>query len=96
VTPARPSPPAEREPCPIDERVPKHEPILAWYPHVKLDDDYNLTDEVVGGSWHVVVYHGGKHWEEPTYFEAAGGRFGDDWNYAEAPTHWMRLPGAPT
>lgn len=65
--------------------------ILTWWPIVKTDDDGDLTDEVEGGCWVVTRYEGGS-WDEPDFFEAIGGFFGDDCCYAREPTHWLPAP----
>jgi NTP pyrophosphatase (non-canonical NTP hydrolase) len=71
--------------------APRDRPILAWWPLVKLDDYGDLTDEVVGGQWVVTDWNGGS-WLEPESLNAMGQYFGDDEEYAEAPTHWRYLP----
>lgn len=69
-------------------------PFLAWYPKVRLDDDDNLTDEVVGGAWAIVSVKG-KEWDEPGWLNAQGAYYFDDCSFAEMPTHWQSLPAAP-
>lgn len=77
------------------ETAPKRGDILVWWPKMKLDeDDGSMTDEQIGGDRLVTRWAAGK-WDEPTYFEANGGHFGDDWEYAEAPTMWSPLPSEP-
>lgn len=71
--------------------APQDRPILAWWPLVKLDDYGDPTDEVVGGQWLVTEWNGG-HWLEPEALNAMGEFFGDDEEYAEAPSHWRSLP----
>lgn len=72
--------------------------ILAWWPMLKLDEYGDLTTELVDGdikgSWVPTQWEGG--WAEPDWFEATGGFFGDDYEYAPEPTHWSPLPATPT
>lgn len=66
--------------------------VLVWYPRVKLDDDGNPTNEVVGGAWCVTQFVGS--WNEPDFLSATGEYFGDDECYASEPTHWLPVPAS--
>jgi hypothetical protein len=73
--------------------------ILVWWPIVKLDEDGDLTGEVVGGDivptrWEPGFGRGGS-WSEPDYMNAIGDWFGDDESYAEEPSHWQPCPEPP-
>lgn len=66
--------------------------VLAYYPVLRLDDDGNLTDEVIeGGAWCVTQYVGNS-WNEPDLLNATGEYFGDDGEYSPEPTHWLPCP----
>ncbi|WP_458760511.1 hypothetical protein ACSVBT_06885 [Afipia sp. TerB] len=65
--------------------------FLAWYPKLKLDDGGDLTDEVVGGAWGITSWCGGS-WNEPEFLSASGDWFGDDFEFAPEPTHWLPMP----
>jgi hypothetical protein len=70
--------------------------ILVWWPTVKVDDDYNLTSEEVGGARLITEWHGGS-WLEPDCLNALNSvTFGDDTEYAEEPRLWQPLPPPPS
>lgn len=65
--------------------------VLVWWPLVKLDDDGDPTEEVVGGRWLISEDQGG-YWVEPDCMNAIGDHMGDDYTYADKPSHWLPLP----
>lgn len=65
--------------------------VLVWWPIVKLDEDGDPTDEIVGGCWIISEDQGG-YWIEPEVMTAIGDHMGDDHTYADKPSHWMPLP----
>jgi hypothetical protein len=69
--------------------------FLAWFPKVRLDDDDNMTDEVVGGAMAMTSFTGGS-WNEPDWLDAHGSFYFEDWCFAPEPTHWHALPAAPS
>lgn len=74
----------------------KHgEQVLAWFQKVKLDDDDNLTDEVIGGAM-AQIERQGNGWTEPEWLAAHGSYFMEDWCFAEDPILWHPLPPEPT
>jgi hypothetical protein len=68
--------------------------ILAWFQKVKLDDDDNMTDEVIGGAMAHVARQG-KGWTEPDWLDAHGSYFFEDWCFAPDPVLWHPLPPEP-
>ncbi len=70
--------------------------VLAVWPMVWIDeDDTRVRSEV----HHYVVretefLHNG-HFDDPVGADAIGGWFGDDYQYADQPTHWMPMPDLP-
>ncbi|MCB5201696.1 WYL domain-containing protein [Neorhizobium sp. T786] len=72
--------------------APKMTDVLVWWPIVKLDDDGEPTDEVVDGRWLISEDQG--YWIEPEVMNAIGDHLGDDFTYADKPSHWMPLPTA--
>lgn len=71
--------------------APKMTDVLVWWPIVKLDDDGDPTDEVVDGRWIISEDQSG-YWIEPDVMNAIGDHLGDDFTYADKPSHWMPLP----
>lgn len=69
-------------------------PFLAWFPKVRLDDEGDATDEVVGGAQAIVTCRDGQ-WDEPEWLSASGSYYLDDWCFADTPTQWMPLPPPP-
>lgn len=65
--------------------------ILAWFPKFKLNDDGDLTSEVVGGAWGITSWQGGS-WNEPKFLSATGQWFGDEHEFGGDPTHWLPMP----
>jgi hypothetical protein len=76
------------------ETAPHEGSIIVWWPIVKLDDDGDSTDEVVDGQAVLSEWNGG-YWLEPEVLNAIGDHMGDDFTYADNPSHWMPLPAAP-
>lgn len=70
--------------------APKMTDVLVWWPIVKLDDNGEPTDEVVDGQWLISEDQG--YWIEPEVMNAIGDHLGDDFTYADKPSHWMPLP----
>jgi hypothetical protein len=68
--------------------------FLAWFQKVKLDDDDNMTDEVIGGAMAMTSFTGGS-WNEPEWLDAHGSYFFEDWCFAESPVLWHALPAGP-
>lgn len=68
--------------------------FLAWFPKLRLDDDGYATTEVVGGHQAIVTCKDGQ-WDEPTWLDASGAYYFDDWCFAELPTFWQPLPPPP-
>jgi hypothetical protein len=66
------------------------EAFLAWYPKFAYDDDGEITNEIVGGAWGITSWSGS--WDEPEFLNASGDFFGDDFEFAAEPTHWLPLP----
>lgn len=77
------------------ETAPRGEEVLGWYPKHPLDDEGNPTDVTDGGACAIVMRHHGGGWEEPSWLDASGDYFGDDFCWAAVPTHWMPLPNGP-
>lgn len=67
--------------------------ILAYWPKLKLDDDDEMTDEVIGGAQCVTAWTG--EWMEPDYLSAHGSYYFEDFVFAPEPTHWMPLAASP-
>lgn len=65
--------------------------VLVWWPIVKLDEDGDPTDEIVGGCWIISEDQGG-YWIEPEVMNAIGDHMGDDHTYADKPSKWLPLP----
>jgi hypothetical protein len=70
-------------------------PFIAWYPKMRLNDDDEPTEEVIGGAWAIVAVKG-KEWDEPDWLGAHGAYYFEDWCFAEMPTHWLHLPPPPS
>jgi hypothetical protein len=69
--------------------------VLGWFRKVKLDEDDNLTDEVVGGAI-AQVSRSGEGWDEPDWLNASGAYFFDDFSFEAEPVLWHPLPPNPT
>lgn len=76
------------------ETAPHEGSIIVWWPIVKLDDDGDSTDEIVDGQAVLSEWNGG-YWLEPEVLNAIGDHMGDDFTYADNPSHWMPPPAAP-
>jgi hypothetical protein len=78
------------------ETAPKEQgsEVLGWFRKVKLDEDDNLTDEVIGGAI-AQVSRNGDGWNEPDWLNASGAYFFDDWSFEPEPVLWHPLPAAP-
>lgn len=76
------------------ESAPQNTCVLVWWPFVEVGDDEDSTSEHVGGNVLISCLSGGA-WSEPDEIEATGAYFGDDHEYADAPSHWMPLPKPP-
>jgi hypothetical protein len=59
--------------------------FLAWFPKLRLNDDGDATDEVVGGHQAIVTCRDGQ-WDEPSWLDASGAYYLDDWCFADMPT----------
>jgi hypothetical protein len=79
---------------PIESAPKDGTPFLAWYPKLKLDDNDDPTDEVIGGAQAIVTCRDGQ-WDEPEWLSAHGAYFFEDWCFAEMPTRWQPLPKPP-
>lgn len=83
-------------PCQPIKTAPKDgTEFLAWYPKHKLDEDDNMTAEVIGGAWAPTSFTGGL-WNEPEWLGAHGSYFMEDWCFAEEPVLWHPMPAEPT
>ena len=71
--------------------APVNTDVLVWWPLVKLDDNGDPTEEVVGGRW-LISEDQGAYWIEPDCMNAIGDHMGDDHTYADKPSHWLPLP----
>lgn len=69
--------------------------VIGWFRKVKLDDDDNLTDEVVGGAM-AQISRNGDGWTEPDWLDASGAYFFDDFSFEPEPVLWHPLPPEPT
>lgn len=76
------------------ESAPREGSIIVWWPIVKLDEYGDPTDAVESGQAVVSEWNGGC-WLEPDVLNAIGDHMGDDFTYADGPSHWMPLPAAP-
>ena len=74
--------------------APVNTTVLVYWPIVKLDEDGDPTDEIVGGEVFVSEDQGG-YWIEPDVMNAIGDHMGDDHTYAANPSHWMPKPELP-
>jgi hypothetical protein len=68
--------------------------VLGWFRKVKLDEDDNLTDEVIGGAI-AQVSRNGDGWDEPDWLNASGAYFFDDFSFEPEPVLWQPLPQEP-
>jgi hypothetical protein len=68
--------------------------ILAWFQKIKLDDDGDMTGEVVGGAMAHVAWQG-NGWTEPDWLDAHGSYYFEDWCFAPDPVLWHPLPPEP-
>lgn len=69
-------------------------PVIVSWPLVRIDDEGELTGEVVGRRTLTTEMNCG-HWLEPDVCNAVGDWFGDDYEYAEQPDLWMPVPASP-
>jgi hypothetical protein len=69
-------------------------PFLAWFPKVRLDEDDEPTDEVIGGA-QALVSCLNDMWSEPDWLDAHGAYYFEDWCFADVPTVWQPLPAPP-
>ena len=68
--------------------------VLAYWPRLKLDENDCTTAERLPGTWYPSEFNG-QQWEGPEWMDAAGSYFGDDWVWADEPTHWLPVPAHP-
>lgn len=71
---------------------------ITYWPMHAIDDDGNMTATIVGGRQHIVRYEtvgNGGRFDDPAAAEACGEWFGDDYCYAEQPSHWARCIANP-
>ena len=76
---------------PLASNVHGHKRVIAYWPIHALDDDGDMTSRIVGGKQFIVVYESlgaGGRFEDPPEAEACGDWFGDDFCFAEQPSHW--------
>lgn len=81
---------------PIDS-APIGELVQVYWPCMALNDDGELTGEMLDREGHVSlsIRHSEKHgWEPDNAIEANGDWFGDDFEFGE-PTHWKPRPSRP-
>lgn len=76
------------------ETAPENVRILVYWPTVKVDDYGDLTDELGEGMLFVSELQG-DYWLEPNAVFEHGAHLLDDWEWTEAPSHWMPLPPLP-
>lgn len=76
---------------PLPDNVHGHKVCITYWPFLALDDDGDPTEEICGGvqhiCWYTAVGNGG-HFEDPDNADAHGSYFGDDYCYADQPSHW--------
>jgi hypothetical protein len=82
------------KPQPISTAPKDGTEFLAWLEKRRLDEDDEITAEVIGGAWAIVSCRG-RQWDEPEWLSTHGSYFMEDWCFAEEPTHWMPLPPPP-
>ena len=71
---------------------------ITYWPMHELDDDGEMTGKIVGGRQHIVTYEtvgNGGSFDDPDQAEACGSWFGDDYCYADQPSHWARCIANP-
>lgn len=87
---------ADRKPLPDNVHGRKY--CITYWPLHALDDDDAMTEEIVGGHQHIVMYEvlgNGGHFEDPPSADAIGSYFGDDHCYANQPSHWAECLANP-
>jgi hypothetical protein len=76
---------------PLPDNVHGHRRCITYWPMMALDEDGDMTTEIVGGRQHIVDYEAlgaGGSFEDPDCADACGDWFGDDYCYAQQPSHW--------
>lgn len=74
--------------------APRNTDVMVWWPIVRLDENGDPTDKIVGGSA-IISELQGDYWLEPDVMNAIGDHMGDDETYAAHPSHWISLPVGP-
>lgn len=85
-----------REWIAITDKLPESgQEVLVVWPLLCYDEDHDqLTDEVERHTVQKSIYQAGQ-FADPVGADAIGDYFGDDYEYAKEPTHWMALPDLP-
>jgi hypothetical protein len=68
--------------------------ILAWFQKLKLDENDEPTNEVIGGAM-AQIERQANGWTEPEWLSAHGSYYMEDWCFAEEPVLWHPLPPEP-
>lgn len=68
--------------------------VLVWWPMVEISEGGELTQEVISGQVAVSV-RTGNGWAVPGSYDADVALFGDSYEFAEEPSHWVELPAGP-
>lgn len=79
---------------PLEDNVHGTRQVLTCWPLHAIDDEGAMTDKIVGWRQAVVEYRAvgnGGAFEDAPYADACGEWFGDDYCYAEQPSHWSPL-----